>query len=404
MSQLIFSFTGSNGIDVNISNNNVEISYTGWMGTGFNGVNSGNLTGIFYPRYDNPKGYITKAWLTGLAKSGDLENVNNTLQFQIDLINNSTGDFITTSQTGQFSGLTNTGILVTDAELFNVQNNLQSQIDNIPLSYYPLDSNPAGYITGINTDNFVLKSQTGNFVTDNQISNFVSDLETGIFSTKSYVDNISGVLAEQIITGNSTSGTLVKITGSTNQSSVNITGIGSTKIFLNGNNVLISGSTTPIQTSGSVTIVGGATILNGQLLIGNASDNSFTQGNLKAGSGISITSGVGNLTINCTITGGGPSLSVPIPYFWEIKTKGSNYTVGSGDFTIIHTGSSVATFTLPSAIGISGRLWIIKNAANANTTVMSSSLIYVTGDSTSVTFNSGDALSFHSDGIKYYAH
>lgn len=46
---------------------------------------------------------------------------------------------------------------------------------------------------------------------------------------------------------------------------------------------------------GNPAISGGQPILNGQLLIGNGGDNSFTQGTIIAGSGMQITSGAGSL-------------------------------------------------------------------------------------------------------------
>lgn len=446
ISLLSFNIYGS-GDNVQVITSGTDV-YVGFTGSGIDSITSGDLTGIFYPRYANPKGYINQGWLAGFCTSGNLTDSSGVLQSQINFINDRTGDLANNIDTGIFVNKSDTGNFITDDELITFHNDILTQVSSLsnwtgsstsifyPLTdnpagylsnlngtgvlsnvFYPLN-NPAGYITGMDTSNFALKSQTGNFVinsqlssyalkndtgnfvTSNQITNFVSNSQTGAFANKSYVDLVSGNLAAQISTGNHSSGTLVKITGSNDQSSINVVGLGSAKVSLSGSTVLISGSTAPVQTSGSVTIVGGSTIANGQILIGQASDNSLTLGNLVAGSGISITSGAASLTINSI-----PSQQTQSnPYFYNIITKGSNFTLGSGDFTVIHTGNSAATFTIPSAIGISGRLWIIKNASSANTTVTSTSQIYTTGLSTSVTFNSGDALSFHSNGNLYYAH
>lgn len=53
-------------------------------------------------------------------------------------------------------------------------------------------------------------------------------------------------------------------------------------------------------TSGNVTMQGGAVIQNGQLLIGNQTGNSFDQGNLIGGNGITLDSGAGSLTIHAS--------------------------------------------------------------------------------------------------------
>lgn len=75
-------------------------------------------------------------------------------------------------------------------------------------------------------------------------------------------------------------------------------------------------------TSGDITIEGGATILDGQLLIGNSSTNSFDQGNLYAGNGIVINSGAGVLQVSMGLSGVAPStntLTMPV----SIPTYGS---------------------------------------------------------------------------------
>ena len=55
-------------------------------------------------------------------------------------------------------------------------------------------------------------------------------------------------------------------------------------------------------TGGTIELEGGATIADGDLLIGNAADNKFEQGQLAAGTGMSVTPSAGGLSIATTIT------------------------------------------------------------------------------------------------------
>ena len=131
---------------------------TGQTGSFGNAVNTGSLTGSFYPLYSNPSGYIT------------------------------------TGQTGSFGNAINTGILTG--------------------AFYPLVGNPSGFILPSQTGIFITTSQTGSFVTTGQTGNFITNYQTGIFITTSQTGQFaqSGLVSANTVqisnlnswTGNST--------------------------------------------------------------------------------------------------------------------------------------------------------------------------------------------------------
>jgi hypothetical protein len=63
---------------------------------------------------------------------------------------------------------------------------------------------------------------------------------------------------------------------------------------------------------------------------------------------------------------------MPIPAYllqFPTTTSGSNYTILPDDFTVIYTGSSSNTFTLPVASNFSKRVLEIKNSGTTNLTL-----------------------------------
>jgi hypothetical protein len=96
------------------------------------------------------------------------------------------------------------------------------------------------------------------------------------------------------------------------------------------------------STSGTVTVEGGATILNGQLLIGSSGDNGFLQGNLNGTSGVVITSGSGSLGVGLNYT---TVVSNLTGTFITGVVAGTNITVtnnGNSTWTINSTASGSA--------------------------------------------------------------
>jgi hypothetical protein len=76
----------------------------------------------------------------------------------------------------------------------------------------------------------------------------------------------------------------------------------------------VSGS--PITTSGTLAFSLASTPTNGQLLIGNGTD--FSYSTLTAGSNITITNSSGGITIASTGGGGGASSPIPKLQSWSI--------------------------------------------------------------------------------------
>jgi hypothetical protein len=89
------------------------------------------------------------------ANTGQLVNVFYPL-------NNNPAGYITPSQTGVFGQAGNTGVLIG--------------------AFYPLKSNPSGYITGINTSSFISTGQSGMFYPTSNPSGFVTGINTGYYT------------------------------------------------------------------------------------------------------------------------------------------------------------------------------------------------------------------------------
>jgi len=119
-------------------------------------------TGIFYPYSSNPNGYVQGAVVrpsnTGaFLDTGSSQTINSLKNFLVRPTVNGTGVLLS----GESPGTTNTGSLTG--------------------AFYPLNSNPSGYITGVDLTNYVTKSSTGVFVTTGQTGNFITTSQTGQF-------------------------------------------------------------------------------------------------------------------------------------------------------------------------------------------------------------------------------
>jgi len=93
----------------------------------------------------------------------------------------------------------------------------------------------------------------------------------------------------------------------------------------------------------------------------------------------------------------GGSLSVPI------TTKTATYTVTSSDYTILCNNASNININLPSASGISGRLYVIKkvSATGTNVTVNSNGGQQIDGVATKILSNQYDVVQIQSDGSNW---
>jgi len=129
---------------------------------------TGTLTGAFYPLRSNPSGYV----------QGAVVRPSNTGAF-LD-----TGSFQTISSLKNFTvrpTVNGTGVLLIGESAINT--------GVLTGAFYPLNSNPSGYITGVDLTDYVTKSSTGSFVTTGQTGNFVVSSQTGAFLTTGAADS-----------------------------------------------------------------------------------------------------------------------------------------------------------------------------------------------------------------------
>lgn len=129
---------------------------------------TGTLTGAFYPLRSNPSGYV----------QGAVVRPSNTGAF-LD-----TGSFQTISSLKNFTvrpTVNGTGVLLSGESAINT--------GVLTGAFYPLNSNPSGYITGVDLTDYVTKSSTGSFVTTGQTGNFVVSSQTGAFLTTGAADS-----------------------------------------------------------------------------------------------------------------------------------------------------------------------------------------------------------------------
>lgn len=80
------------------------------------------------------------------------------------------------------------------------------------------------------------------------------------------------------------------------------------------------------------------------------------------------------------------------------------YTATGTDYNLIFTGTTAATLTLPTAVGITGRMYCIKNASSniSTLTIATTSSQTIDGASTATLNNSYQTLSVVSDGSNWY--
>lgn len=129
---------------------------------------TGILTGAFYPLRSNPSGYVQGAVVrpsnTGaFLDTGSSQTISSLKNFTVRPTVNGTGILLS----GESA--INTGVLTG--------------------AFYPLNSNPSGYITGVDLSSYVTKSSTGSFVTTGQTGNFVVSSQTGAFLTTGAADS-----------------------------------------------------------------------------------------------------------------------------------------------------------------------------------------------------------------------
>ena len=149
----------------------------------------------------------------------------------------------------------------------------------------------------------------------------VADVPTLNQNTTGTASNVTGIVAvANGGTGTATpalvAGTNITITGSFPNQTINSTASGSGTVTSVAATVpsFLSVSGSPITTSGTLAFTLASTPTNGQLLIGNGTD--FSYSTLTAGSNITITNSSGGITI--ASTGGGASSPIPKLQSWSI--------------------------------------------------------------------------------------
>jgi hypothetical protein len=193
-----------------LSANSVDLLYSG----------TGILSGVFYPLYENPSGY-----LTGVPVG-----------------------YVMSSQTG---------IFLDDSDLVNYNAAIMAQLVSL---YYPLTGNPANYLLATQTGDFVGDSETGVFSTYQQLTGVSGYLIGQLTGVSGYFDgqlaNISGYLTGLIETAVGVS----SLNGASG--AVNIYGAGNVIVSTAGSDITISGS-------------GGGTVDNTGILVGKNESGAF---------------------------------------------------------------------------------------------------------------------------------
>jgi hypothetical protein len=184
-------------------------------------VNTGELTGAFYPLNSNPSNYVTGSVVrpseTGVFyptsnPSGYITGVDLSAYVTGNVVRPSeTGNFITASQTGAFYAASNPSGFITGVNLSNystiafstgISGSLQNQITNLNNqtgNYYPT-SNPSGFITGVDlsfSGNYYTKSESeSRYVNTTGTETILGDKT---FHDKVYINNLYVTGLETIV-------------------------------------------------------------------------------------------------------------------------------------------------------------------------------------------------------------
>jgi hypothetical protein len=107
--------------------------------------------------------------------------------------------------------------------------------------------------------------------------------------------------------------------------------------------------------------------------------------------------GIGTTLPNSTFQDSG-SISL------SIITKTANYTATSSDYTILCNKSSAMNLNLPTAVGITGRIYVIKkiSGASADVTINPNGSQTIDGAGTYVITIQYDRITVQSDGANWF--
>ena len=299
-----FLDTGSNQTVYSLKNFTVRptVNGTGVLLSGESAINTGSLTGAFYPLNANPSGYITGVDLSSYvlkSSTGIFVTTGETGNFVTGSVvrPSETGNFITTSQTGQFVGTGSTGSFVTSPSTgaflttgaadgrYALQSATGSFITtgqtgqfvgtgatgNFVTGSVVRPSETGAFVTNSQTGIFITTGQTGQFVSTGSTGNFVSNNQTGAFLTTGAADgryalqSNTGVFVTTGQTGQFVTGSVVRPseTGNfaVNSQVIFITGnqdVSGVKNFysrptVNGTGVLLSGEAAGAANTGELT-------------------------------------------------------------------------------------------------------------------------------------------------------
>lgn len=209
-----------------------------------------------------------------------------------------------------------------------------------------------------------------------------------------YLGNLAGLSA----TGNANvgvgNGSLFQASGENNTAFGSASG---SAVTTGINNVFLGKTTGGSVTTGSSNILIGADVDPTTI----TSSNELNIGNTIYGTGIdgvnaNVGIGYGNNAPNSTLTVGG-SMSLPI------NSGTVDYTLTDTDYTYITRSSTTdgAEVTLPSAVGRTGRIYIIKNAGSADQTINAQSGENIEGN-TSINLFSGSFVHVQCDGVEWF--
>ena len=315
------------------------------------------------------------------------------------------GDFIITSTTG--------GILIPkmtmtqrDAITGHVAGLMIYQTDNTPGFYYYSGSAWAtiGSLTGIGDLTDASTANFNVFLGDNSGTNSTGDSEYNVaIGLNAMATNTTGkdnsAFGYYALNANVVGSDNVAIGFSalSNSLASNNTAVGERTLFnvtSGSNNTAIGGYTGLGITTGSGNVIIGTNIiglpsdLENTVIIGSHSAERIRI-NGSGYLGINETNPTSTLDVN-------GSMSLPI------TTKSANYIATASDYTIVFT--TAATLTLPSAVGIEGRIYIVKNLDDTNTALVSpDGSETIDGLTVDYQIFTGGATTFQSDGSNWIA-
>lgn len=168
----------------------------------------------------------------------------------------------------------------------------------------------------------------------------------------------------------------------------------------------------PSTTWKSLVLTDTTVVTNGMIPIGSTSGGLFSSATITAGINTIITNGAGSITIDADTTNGSTKLATQgditrafsAPTFGYIAKTGT-YTATSADY-LINCTANTFTVTLPTAVGITGRVYEIVNSGAGTITIgttSSQTFTNVTATPTTLTLltAAGKAVKVMSDGANW---